>query len=225
MSRQSSGAGRRPRPEASDGGAAPKSERTRTRILDAAAQVLSRNGYAGFRLHDVAAAADVRVPAIYYYYESREDLIESVVLSGIREMLEYVTAALDELPSSTSPLERITAAVDAHLRHVLEISFYATAWIRTAGQMPHSVRKRQILEEERYAEIWRQLIDDLARANALRPEMDAQVVRMLVLGALNWTVEWWSPRRVTLDTVVANAQAMICHGILSPHARVGASPP
>ncbi|MFN6552243.1 TetR/AcrR family transcriptional regulator [Mycolicibacterium septicum] len=215
MPRQSSGVGRRPRPKANLSGAAAKSEQTRTRILDAAAQVLSSNGYAGFRLHDVAAVADVRTPAIYYYYDSREDLIESVVLSGIQEMHAYVTSTLNELPSSTSPLERMTAAIDAHLRHVLEISSYATAWIRSAGQMPHSVRRRQIRAEEQYAEIWRQLIDDLARANALRSELDADVARMLVLGALNWTVEWWSPRRVTVDAVVANAQAMICHGILS----------
>ena len=40
-----------------------KSARTRQRILDAAAHVLSRKGYTGTRLADVARAAEVAAPA------------------------------------------------------------------------------------------------------------------------------------------------------------------
>jgi len=42
-----------------------KSARTRKRILDAAAYVLSRKGYAGTRLSDVAELAKLQTPAIY----------------------------------------------------------------------------------------------------------------------------------------------------------------
>ena len=55
-----------------------KSAATRVRILDAAAQVLSAKGYAGLRLTDVAAQAEIQAPAIYYYYASRDELIEAV---------------------------------------------------------------------------------------------------------------------------------------------------
>jgi TetR/AcrR family transcriptional regulator, cholesterol catabolism regulator len=51
-----------------------KSARTRSRILDAAAHVLSVKGYAGTRLSDVADYAELQAPAIYYYFASREDL-------------------------------------------------------------------------------------------------------------------------------------------------------
>jgi hypothetical protein len=39
------------------------------------------------------------------------------------------------------------------------------------------------------------------------------MAQMLVLGALNWTVEWWDPRRGSVDAVVANAQSMVRYGI------------
>ena len=42
-----------------------KSAKTRGRILTAAAHVLSRKGYAGARLADVADEAKVQAPAIY----------------------------------------------------------------------------------------------------------------------------------------------------------------
>jgi len=190
-----------------------KSALTRARILDAAARVLGANGYAGMRLTDVAAEAEIQAPAIYYYYASRDELIEEVMWVGIADMREHVSAALSELPDGTPPLERLLAAAEAHLRHALEISDYTTASIRNAGQVPLSIRKRQILEEERYGEVWRRLINELARQGRLRPELDLYIAQMLVLGALNWAVEWWNPRRGSVEAVVANAQSFIRHGI------------
>jgi TetR/AcrR family transcriptional regulator, cholesterol catabolism regulator len=190
-----------------------KSAQTRRRILDAAAHVLSAKGYAGLRLNDVAAQAELQAPAIYYYYSSRDDLVEEVMWSGIADMREHVIAMLDGLPADVGPLDRLLAAVDAHLRHELEISDYTTAAIRNAGQVPPRIRKRQILEEQRYGEVWRRLINDLARAGQLRADLDLYLAQMLVLGALNWAVEWWDPRRGALETVVANAQSFVRHGL------------
>jgi TetR/AcrR family transcriptional regulator, cholesterol catabolism regulator len=213
----------RPTDVAAVGGPAPsagaesKSAQTRRRILDAAAHVLSAKGYAGLRLNDVAAQAELQAPAIYYYYPSRDDLVEEVMWAGIADMREHVVAMLDGLPADVSPLDRLLAAVEAHLRHELEISDYTTAAIRNAGQVPPAIRKRQILEEQRYGEVWRRLINDMARSGALRADLDLYLAQMLVLGALNWAVEWWDPRRGALDTVVANAQSFVRHGLAENH--------
>ena len=193
-----------------------KSAQTRRRILDAAAHVLSANGYAGLRLTDVAAQAELQAPAIYYYYPSRDDLIEEVMWAGIADMREHVVAILDGLPAEVSALDRLLAAVSAHLRHELEISDYTTAAIRNAGQVPPRIRKRQVLEEERYGEVWRRLINDMARSGELRADLDLYMAQMLVLGALNWAVEWWDPRRGSLEAVVANAQSFVRYGLAEP---------
>ena len=190
-----------------------KSALTRRRILDAAAQVLSVKGYGGLRLTDVAAVAELQAPAIYYYFPGRDDLIEEVMWSGIAEMREHLLGILDAMPAKASALDRLMAAVEAHLRHALEISDYTTASIRNSGQVPQAIRKRQVREEERYGEVWRKLINDLARSGALRPELDLYIAQMLVLGALNWTVEWWDSRRGSVDAVVANAQTLVRHGL------------
>lgn len=192
---------------------------TRSRILDAAARVLSEHGYAGLRLTDVAAAADLQAPAIYYYFPSREELIEEVMWSGIADMREHVASVLDGIADGTPALDRLLLAAEAHLRHELEISDYTTAAIRNAGQVPQEIRKRQILEEERYGDIWRRLINDVAREGVLRPDLDLYIAQMLVLGALNWAVEWWNPRRTPVDAVVENAQSIIRHGIAEPTPR------
>src|ERR1700756_5968221 len=93
-----------------------KSALTRARILDSAARVLSANGYAGLRLTDVAAEADIQAPAIYYYYASKDDLVEEVMWAGIADMREHVAAALDALPDGTPPVDRLVAAAGGPLR-------------------------------------------------------------------------------------------------------------
>lgn len=192
-----------------------KSALTRSRILDAAAQVLSTRGYAGLRLVDVAAVAELQAPAIYYYFPSRDDLIEEVMWAGIADMRTYVGKVLDDLPDGTPALERLLAAAEAHLIHELELSDYTTASIRNAGQIPVKIRRRQIREEEQYGDMWRKVINDVAREGLLRPELDLYIAQMLVLGALNWAVEWWNPRRGSVEAVVSTAQSMIRHGLAS----------
>ena len=191
----------------------PKSAKTRQRILDAAAHVLSRKGYAGTRLEDVASAAEVAAPAIYYYFASRDDLVEEVMWSGIARLREHVTGTLAALPPGAGPLDRIDAAVEAHLRYSLEISDYATASIRNAGQVPESIAIGPTAEASRYGDLWRALLRDADRAGLLRPDLDPVAARMMVLGALNWAAEWWNPRRGSIEVVVRTAQSLVRHGL------------
>ena len=191
----------------------PKSARTRERILDAAAAVLSRKGYAGTRLTDVAEQAEIQAPAIYYYYPSREDLIEEVIYVGIHRLTEHVEQALAEAPGDLTPLDRILHAVEAQLRFELGVSDYATAAIRNASQVPDELRARYDAESARYAEIWRGLVKEAQAAGELRDDLDPTLARLLVLGALNWTNEWWNPRRGSMDSLVANARSIVRHGL------------
>jgi TetR/AcrR family transcriptional regulator, cholesterol catabolism regulator len=196
-----------------------KSARTRSRILNAAAHVLSVKGYAGTRLSDVAEYAELQAPAIYYYFASRDDLIEEVMYAGIADMRTHLQGALDALPPETSPLDKILAAVEAHLRHELELSDYASASIRNAGQIPEPLRARQLKEEAAYGRIWRRLFDAARAEGQLRSDLNARHAQLLVLGALNWSAEWFDPRRSSVDTIVSNAQVLVRNG-LSPASRV-----
>ncbi len=193
-----------------------KSARTRARILDAAAHVLSLKGFAGTRLSDVADQAELQAPAIYYYFKSREELIEEVMYSGVAELRKHVQEALNELPPETPPLDRIMAAVDSHLRHELEISDYATASIRNSGQIPPHLRTRQRKEETSYGRLWRRLFDTAQADGQIRADLDVRYAQLLVLGALNWAAEWYSPRRDSVDGIVVSAQSIIRHGLCSP---------
>src|SRR5690606_6890789 len=111
---------------------------------------------------------------------------------------------------------------EIHLRHELELSDYATASIRNSGQIPDHLRSRQKKESTAYNRIWRKLLADARAEGQLRDDLDDQIAQALVLGALNWAAEWWDPRRISLDAIVANAQVVVRNG-LSP--RSGSNSP
>ncbi|GAA4856705.1 TetR/AcrR family transcriptional regulator [Actinomycetospora corticicola] len=192
-----------------------KSARTRRRVVDAAAHVLVRRGYAGTRLSDVAAVAQVQAPAIYYYFSSRDELIEEAVAVGLaqaRALVEEALAAADG-----SPLERLRVAVAAHLSTLLTHSDHAAAAIRTVPQLPESMRARHRQAERDYIEIWRGLVADARAAGEIDPDLDPGVALMVVLGALNWTAEWWDPERGSLEGIIDTAQRLVVDGLAADH--------
>jgi TetR/AcrR family transcriptional regulator, cholesterol catabolism regulator len=190
-----------------------KSELTRGRILNAAAFVLNRNGYAGTRLSDIAAVAQLQAPAIYYHFPSRDELIQEVVQVGLRRTMDHVENCFAALPPGSGPMVRITAAVRAHLEIVLRDSEFAAAAIRNAAQLPPAIRTVQLVDQNRYGALWRELVDAGVEAGEIHPDLDARAARMFVMGALNWAPEWWREDHGSLEETVRTAQALISRGL------------
>ena len=64
----------RPRPRLT-----PKGERTRARIVAAAARLVYERGVAGTTLDDVRAAAEVSGSQLYHYFSDKEKLVQAVI--------------------------------------------------------------------------------------------------------------------------------------------------
>lgn len=192
-----------------------KSARTRRRILAAAAHVLSRRGYAGTRMAEIAEIAELRVPAIYYYFPTREALVEEVTTVGVRRTREHVAAAVAALDATVTPMDRLVAAASAHLDILLRESDYAAAAMRNAAQLPPSLRAAGLAEEREYGALWRELFAAAAEAGELDPDLDPSGARMLVLGALNWAPDWWNPERGTAEEIRATAERLVRNALSS----------
>lgn len=192
-----------------------KSEATQERLLFAAAEVLSRKGVSETRLTDIAEVAGLRAPAVYYYYASRYDLISEVMSVGQTRLREHVAAVLDALPPETTPMDRICAAVAAHLEVELELSDFATAVTRNTGQLPDGIRDRLREDSHAYSTLWRELMAAAFAASEIREDLDLRTARKLVIGALNWAPEWWQGSGGSFAGLVSTTQSFVRHG-LSP---------
>ena len=140
-------------------------------------------------------------------------MIEAVIEVGQRAVILHVTEAIEAVPAEAPELDRILAAVAAHLEVVLTLSQYASASVRNFGQLPQDMRERQMVHRLEYAAIWRDLFNKSAAQGDFGPVLDTSIARMLIMGALSWTPEWWDPERGSLDEIVASAQQLVRRGL------------
>lgn len=201
-----------------------RSARTRERILDSAAAVLADRGYSGLRIQDVAALAEVRPAAIYYYFDSREALVEEVLWSGMARLREHVTHVVAACGPATSGLDRMLAATEAHLRRELDISEYAQASIRNAGHVPDHLRRRNVIEAAAYRDLWQGLLDEAIADGSVPPGAERDLAIRFVVGALNWTAEWCSPERGGIERLVATALVFVRRGLTGAAETTRATP-
>lgn len=213
------------------GGRERKSDKTRRRILDAAADVLNRKGFDGTRVSDIATLAELAVPAVYYYFESREAILEEVVNIGGRAALDNVRARIAVLPDGASAMDRICAAFAGHLETVLRESTYTAAALRTLGQLPPDIRARQLHHQRVQGDLWRELIAAGVESGEIDPSLDPRAARMLLIGAVNWAPEWWDPARGSIDDLVATTERLVRNALTasptttpSPSANAGLAP-
>ncbi|MEV7859846.1 TetR/AcrR family transcriptional regulator C-terminal domain-containing protein [Streptomyces hirsutus] len=134
---------------------------------------------------------------------------------AVQRLHQHLAEVLDALPAGTPPMDRIGAAVEAHLHVALQLSDFATAVIRNSGQIPEEIRTRHSAEEAKYGTLWRGLIQDADADGEIRSDLDLRTAQRLVMGALNWTAEWWNPERDSFDTTVRTARSMVLHGLSS----------
>ena len=199
--------------DGADGG--PKSERTRQRILDAAARTFRDKGYAGTTLNDIAVAAELRAGSIYYHFDSKERLLEEVLDIGIARVAAAVERVVEALPPETSPTERIRHGIEAHLHSLLYHGEYTSASFRIFWQTPPDVRTRILSRRRDYADYWRRMLQEARAAGDIHPDRDLGLARMFLFGALNWSVEWYDPRKRPLDDFAREAADTFLHGILT----------
>ena len=57
---------------------------TRDRIVDAALRLFAERGTTAVSMRELADAADVTVPGLYYHFASKADLIREVYRAGFR---------------------------------------------------------------------------------------------------------------------------------------------
>jgi TetR/AcrR family transcriptional regulator, cholesterol catabolism regulator len=189
-----------------------KSERTRERILDAAAAAFRERGFAATRLSDIAERADLQTPSLYYHFSSKEELIEEVLALSVTRTFEHVKRRVAEVEGGDR-LDRLRAAIEAHVEMVLITGSYATANLRLYGQMPEDIRRRLQRTQRQVGRYWNQLLQDAADAGEIRADLDLSAVRMLMLGALNWTAEWYRAGRLSPQQLAQHATVILLDGI------------
>ena len=167
---------------------APRADNRLPLLLDAAARLFRAQGFHGTSIRDIVRAVDMLPGSLYYHFAAKEDLLVAVYAEGVRRITERVGTAVG---SETEPWARLEAACVAHLESLLEESDYAQVVIRVRpGDVP-AVAAHLVTLRDGYE----RLFVDLIAALPLAPGVDRSSLRLMLLGALNWSQDWYRPGR------------------------------
>jgi AcrR family transcriptional regulator len=190
-----------------------KSEVTRQRILDAAARMFRKKGYAATTLTDIAGLVGIRAAGIYYHFTSKDELFASVLDIGIDRIFEAVRAAVEALPEGAAHKDKITTALETHLVTLLRHGDYTAANIINFTLAPKAIRARNRERREIYGDYWKTLLHDAREAGEIRPDADLSLFRLYLIGALNWSEEWYRPDGKSIAEMAAQCAAFFFEGV------------
>lgn len=171
-----------------------RGELKREKILWAAAKIFAERGYASTTLSDIAAAADTLAGSLYYHFASRDDITREVLKCSMTTIDDRVHAAWSELPPGTPPIQKIRVGVKVHMETILSDDPFLPAYNRIINEVQPAIRDEFIQYPRAYGALWRDLLLESQQAGEIDPSIDTSVVRLLLLGSITWTRNWFDPK-------------------------------
>jgi len=166
----------------------PRADNRLPLLLDAAARHFAADGFRGTSIRDIVRTVDMLPGSLYYHFAAKEDLLAAVYAEGVRRISARVS---DAVAAKADPWSRLEAACVAHLEALLEESDYAQVVIRVRPTDAPSVADHLVDLRDGYE----RLFVDLVAGLPVRRGVDRRSLRLMLLGALNWTQNWYRPGR------------------------------
>ncbi len=181
-------------------------------VLDAAIEVFFRKGYADASVQDLADEVGVLKGSLYYYIDSKEDLLMRVFDLAHEQTERNISyaAGLD-----VTPIERIRAYFERHARwyldNVEQAGVFFGEWRSLTGERFEIVRRRR----EGYERFIAGMIEDCRAAGVLAPGADTHHLLFFILSAVNAAPEWYRRDGPDEPAVIAAAYADLVVGTLT----------
>lgn len=170
----------------------------RSRILDEAANLFLRRGHEGTSLRHLAEVVGMKAGSLYYHFSSKDELLTTILERGIEVMHDAFDGAERE-HADAEPFVRVGAHIRAHLSALYENGPYTAAHVVTFRTAPELVRAALVPTRDAYEARWTALLDELQHSGAVATDVDINVARLALFGAMNSSVEWFDPQRGSLD--------------------------
>lgn len=162
----------------------------RVAITNVAMHLFGKQGFTGTSMRDIANAVGLLPGSLYAHIQSKEALLLSIVADGIGR---FLAAAEPHLRATGSPVERLRNMIAAHVEVVADnpersqVVFHQWRFLGD-DNLPVAVERRR-----EYERAFITVVEEGIQAGEFRADLNRRIVVLTILGALNWTPEWFSP--------------------------------
>lgn len=188
-----------------------KSARTRSTIIDAALRLFRERGYEATTMRAIAAEAGVSVGNAYYYFSSKEELIQGFY---DRAQVDHAAAARPVLDGTADLTARIIGVVEAWLTTMepfrpFAAKFYKHAAEPTSPLSPFSADSSPARSAA--VELWREVLEGSATRipRRLRDELPEMVWLYFMCIVLLWVHDPTADGSATRNVVTTSAPLVV----------------
>jgi AcrR family transcriptional regulator len=184
----------------------------RSDLLRSAASLFRRKGFHATSTRDIAAAVGMRSGSPFYHFESKGALLYAVMEEGMRLAIVQQAQVLQAAGSAAHDAAgRLRALVRNHFDILLGPgSDFIPVMLYESRSITARQRATLAQLQKEYEAPWTPVLDALHAGGGLRP--DVKLARLLMFGALNWSVQWYDRRKgASLDQLTDAAISLfIC---------------
>lgn len=176
-------------------------------LLSAAARLFRQHGFAATSTRDIATAAGMQAGSPFYHFENKQVLLAAVMQEGMHNALVRQSAALSSLTAGVSAADRLRTLVRSHFEVLLGansdfIPVMLYEWRALDAAQMGAINALK----DRYEAAWVPVLQRLHASGQLAG--DPALVRLMIFGAMNWTVQWYqTPGQTPAMVPTANAGA------------------
>lgn len=196
---------------------APECDRT-IDIYTKAAEIFHEQGFDATSMSNIAAAVDLTKAGLYYYIESKEDLLFAIMNYAMERLETMVIEPSRQFADSRKRLESIIAC---HGRLLTEgNTAIAILTDEIEGLKPE--HRRAILDRKRvYMEFVRDTLEALRAEGRLR-DVDSTVATFSLFGTLLWLPRWYRPDgKLSGDQIIEEIIKIATGGLLKDGGKDG----
>ncbi|TDC53479.1 TetR/AcrR family transcriptional regulator [Actinomadura sp. KC345] len=182
-------------------------------ILRAAIAVMTEHGYHGTSVRDIAMRAGISPAALYYHFESKQEVLATIMERGIEALLRASRAAL--AAAGDEPAAGLGALVETHVLFHLRDQRGTMLGTSELRALDEPVRGRHIAKRHRQQRLFDGVITRGVEQGAFTTPIPLEASRAIVVMCTG-VAAWFSPdgpldrteiarnyRRLALDMVAA----------------------
>lgn len=179
-------------------------------ILRTAASLFRSRGYERTSVREIAEAAQMTSGSLFYHFASKEEVLVTIMEEGVRSIMSSVDAGLAGEPRLP---ERLHAMVRGHLRALLGSKLDAmTVLLYEWRSLSAPAQARVLASRDDYERLWVEPLGEAAAQGLV--DSDTVLLRHTVLGALNWTTQWYRPSgRLDIDALAERMFGLLLPGV------------
>ena len=177
----------------------------RADLIRVSARLFRDRGYDGTTIRDIADAVGMRSGSPFYHFKSKQEILAAVMEEGLLSCLPAVERIVG---ADLAPRAKFRALVRAHLETVLaEGHDFIPVLLYDWRALSPELRAGIVALRDRYDQLWQAALTELKQAQLIKS--DSKVARLLLMGAINFSVQWYQPGKgCTLDQLADEAVDM-----------------